>query len=300
MLVRLLAPLLLALPSLSASASDWQSRSIYQLLTDRFATTDGADPFCDTDWHRYCGGTYKGIIRKLDYIQNLGFDAIWISPIVKNIENTAYGDAIHGYWAQDLYSLNEHFGTPDDLKDLSAELHARGMYLMVDVVVNHFGAPRDPPDYSIYPAPFNNPSSFHQEVYVQPSDYGSNQSAVEQGWLGDRTLPLPDVNTEDPAIARAFNSWIADLVGNYSIDGLRIDTVKHVRQNFWPDFAKAAGVYTIGEVYEGSTSYLTPYTRTSRFHTSRMDVLICACCRRFGCRPRLSDLLPVDGRVFEP
>ena len=181
--------------------------------------------------------TYRGIVRKLDYIQHMGFDAIWISPIVQNIENTAYGDAFHGYWAQNPWGLNEHFGTSDDLKALSEELHKRGMFLMVDVVVNHLGAPHDPPDYSIYPAPFNVSASFHREVYVQPGDYDNNQTAVEQGWLGDSTLPLPDTNTEDPEIVETWNRWINELVGNYSIDGLRIDTVKHVRKDFWPAFA---------------------------------------------------------------
>lgn len=59
---------------------------------------------------------------------------IWISPIVTNIE-----DGYHGYWAKDLYSINSHFGTEQDLKDLSDALHRRGMFLMVDVVVNHMG-----------------------------------------------------------------------------------------------------------------------------------------------------------------
>lgn len=65
---------------------------------------------------------------------------IWISPIVKNLEgNSADGESYHGYWAQDIYSLNSHFGTEADLLDLSAALHGRGMHLMVDVVTNHMG-----------------------------------------------------------------------------------------------------------------------------------------------------------------
>lgn len=57
---------------------------------------------------------------------------------MENVEgNTNDGSGYHGYWAQNIYELNSNFGTRDDLVDLSAELHARGMYLMVDVVTNH-------------------------------------------------------------------------------------------------------------------------------------------------------------------
>lgn len=69
-----------------------------QLVTDRFALTDGSGPACDTEDRKYCGGTYQGIINHLDYIQNMGFDAIWISPIVATFEGTsAYGEGYHGF-----------------------------------------------------------------------------------------------------------------------------------------------------------------------------------------------------------
>ncbi len=68
-----------------------------QLVTDRFATPDGSSPSCDTGDRKYCGGTWKGIISKLDYIHDLGFDAVWISPVVANLEgNTTDGQAYHG------------------------------------------------------------------------------------------------------------------------------------------------------------------------------------------------------------
>lgn len=69
-----------------------------QIVTDRFATSDGSSPACDTSQRKYCGGTWKGIVSKLDYIQNMGFDAIWISPIVANLEGTTgKGEAYHGF-----------------------------------------------------------------------------------------------------------------------------------------------------------------------------------------------------------
>lgn len=113
----------------AAKPAQWRERSIYQLMTDRFARTDGdTSAFCDVREGKYCGGTWNGIKGKLDYIQGMGFDAVWISPITKNIEvSTGYGEAYHGYWQQDIYALNSHFGTPEDLRALAEALHLRGM-----------------------------------------------------------------------------------------------------------------------------------------------------------------------------
>ncbi|KAI0905526.1 alpha-amylase [Ustulina deusta] len=233
------------------STSDWTKQSIYQVLTDRFARPDGSTSAC-ADLRSYCGGTWQGLIKKLDYIQNMGFTAIWISPVVKNIDTeTAYGLPYHGYWAQDIYSLNSHFGTEDDLKQLSSELHNRGMYLMVDVVVNHYAANMAPQnvDYSQF-NPFNTADKFHSYC---PIDY-TNANSILTCWLGDTNVPLPDVKTEDSGVRDTFNGWIEDLVSTYGIDGLRMDTVKHVEKDFWPGFGAAAGCYLVGEVFDGDPS----------------------------------------------
>lgn len=117
------------LQAIAATSNDWRGRSIYQVLTDRFARTDGSTTAqCNTADRDYCGGSFKGIQNHLDYIQGMGFDSVWISPITAQIEgDTAYGYAYHGYWQKDLYSINSHFGTAQELKDLSEALHSRGM-----------------------------------------------------------------------------------------------------------------------------------------------------------------------------
>lgn len=133
MLQRIIAALALSLAlcqsASAASATDWRRRSIYQVLTDRFARTDGSTTAtCNTGDGQYCGGSFQGITNHLDYIQGMGFDAVWISPITAQIDGpTAYGYPYHGYWQKDLYSINSHFGTAADLKALSAALHSRGM-----------------------------------------------------------------------------------------------------------------------------------------------------------------------------
>jgi alpha-amylase len=118
--------------TLAATADDWRGRSVYQIITDRYALPDGAGVnSCNVTDRTWCGGTWRTIRDNLDYIQNAGFTAVWISPVSQNYEgpSTAYGDAYHGYWIADASQLNSRFGTSDDLKSLSTELHRRGMFV---------------------------------------------------------------------------------------------------------------------------------------------------------------------------
>lgn len=99
------SPLLLSLflgNSFCATLEEWRSRSIYQVLTDRFAHANAsASPACNVEAGLYCGGSWQGIKAQLDYIQGMNFDAIWISPVVANLpQNTADGEAYAGYWGQ--------------------------------------------------------------------------------------------------------------------------------------------------------------------------------------------------------
>ncbi|KAK1980311.1 alpha amylase [Colletotrichum cereale] len=241
------------------SPAEWRSQTIYQVITDRFARSDGSTTApCSDEAQAYCGGTWRGIAQRLDYIQGLGATAVWISPIVKNIHsNASDGDSYHGYWAQDIWTLNHHFGTAEDLIALADAVHARGMYLMVDVVTNHMGYPghQDTVDFSIF-RPFSNASAYH----MPPCgiDY-SDQDSVEKCWQGSDTVSLPDLRTEDPHVRQVFNAWIKRMVRKFKFDGIRLDSAKHVEKSFWPGFEKSAGVFAIGEVYNGDPVYVTPY-----------------------------------------
>ncbi len=73
-------------------------------------------------------------------------------------------------------------------------------------------------------------------------------------------VPLPDLRTEDDAVAKGYQTWISELVSNYSIDGLRLDTVMEVEKDFWPDFVAAAGgIYMVGEVAFGDPGTVCSY-----------------------------------------
>lgn len=228
------------------SKEEWKSRTIYQLLTDRFSKTDGSTQSCQ-DFSNYCGGTFQGIINHLDYIQGMGFDAIWISPVVKNAPGR-----YHGYHAVDFYAINPEFGTEDDLKNLTQELHKRGMWLMVDIVANHVA--NDYPQQDI--KPFNQDSNYHSPCDVVQSDYNP------KNWdhlFNCRLAGLPDLNSEDQSTRQQLMDWIKWLVQTFDVDGLRIDTVQFMPEDFWRSFAQSAGVFQIGEVDDGNVETLAKF-----------------------------------------
>ncbi|KAK3330258.1 glycoside hydrolase superfamily [Apodospora peruviana] len=243
---------------MALTAAEWRKQSIYQVVTDRFARTDlSTTARCITDEQVYCGGTWRGLISKLDYIQGMGFTAVWISPVVKQVDgNTKDGSSYHGYWAQDIWALNPAFGTSADLVALSAALHSRGMYLMVDVVTNHlaFIGCKACVNYGGL-SPFSSASYYHPPCSINYDD----QTSIEQCWQGSDTVSLPDLRTQNDDIRRIWNNWISNLVSTYGIDGIRIDSAKHVEKSFFPGFGAAAGVYAIGEVFHGDPVYLAPY-----------------------------------------
>ncbi|KAL2157250.1 hypothetical protein VTH06DRAFT_6290 [Thermothelomyces fergusii] len=261
-IIRAAVAIALATASLGSGANiaEWKSRSIYQVMIDRFARTDGStDAPCDVS--RFCGGTWKGLLNNLDYIQDMGFTAIQISPIVKNIdEHTAVGDAYHGYWSVDNYALNDRFGTKQDFEDLVAELHKRDMFLMVDVVVNNMAQAFDnviPPkvDYSKF-NPFDDKKYFHP--YCNVTNWGDTTES-QNCWLYPYGVALADLATETGPVADELGRWVKELVANYSIDGIRIDAAKHVNDDFLPGFVEASGVFALGEVFSGGAEDMCRY-----------------------------------------
>ncbi|CAJ1438867.1 unnamed protein product [Effrenium voratum] len=141
-------------------------KSIYFMVLDRFAKSgeEAKDTsFCSktADWTYntgggYCGGTIQGITEKLDYIQGMGFDCVWITPVV-------HSNSYMGYDAHNLFEINPSFGTKEDLQQLSDSLHERNMCLVVDIVLNHMRSLFVNQKLNISSVvPFNDPSYYHQ------------------------------------------------------------------------------------------------------------------------------------------
>lgn len=252
--------------SLSATPVQWKARSIYQLLTDRFApSTDSSNVKC-SNLAQYCGGTFQGIINHFDYIQNMGFDAVWISPVVDNIP-WSYGQmqAYHGYWAYNLYDTNANFGSQQELITLANTLHSNHSYLMIDVVGNHMGYPQNGNynDMANF-MPFNKTQHYHDCTQCPSSCNAQNftcnaQTTALQSQIC-RLSGLPDLNQSNAFVNATLCSWVRDyVVGKWLADGIRIDTVQEVQQPFWSDFQRVAGVYAVGEVDSGDSGCDSKY-----------------------------------------
>ena len=253
---------LLALPALALDADSMRPRSVYQLITDRFALPGNGTTACNTADRKYCGGTWQTVIDHLDYIQGMGFDTVWISPIVQNInDTTAIGQAYHGYWTLDPAKLNDHFGSADDLKALSKALHDRSMYLQLDVVINHVAATSSSTfqPSSAY-GQFSESEDYHPFCWI--NDY-NNQTEVENCWLGDENVALADLDSENASVQDYWNSWIKTLVSDYNVDTIRLDTVKHVPHSNWKSFVGSVDVFNQGEVLHDDPTYIASYQKNA-------------------------------------
>jgi len=253
-----------------ASAMDadgWRNRTIYQVLTDRFAIQKGLEVQpCDEahlDQGLHCGGTWRGIYEHLDYIQNMNFDAIWISPVVANMpEWTSDGEAYPGYWQQSLYEINPSFGSEEDLNELITEIHNRGMLLMLDIVVNHMAVPgpwADDLDYSVM-HPFNDEKYYHSYCVNKYDD--QDMTNLQDCWLGGKGTLLADLDSENEEVQQMLALWIKNQIWKYGVDGLRIDAAMNVPAVFFTDFMAAADVFATGETYTEHEELACPFSET--------------------------------------
>lgn len=175
--------LLLEPAEFQSSTFSWDNATVYFLVTDRFTNGDAGN---DSSFGRqrdgqneigtFHGGDIKGIIAKLDYIQSLGANALWMTPLVEQVHGFVGGGeagafpfyAYHGYWALDYTRLDPNFGTDEDLRTLVQEAHKRGIRLIWDTVINHVGYAtlQDLADYQI---PVVRPSSRAVDNRWQPA-----------------------------------------------------------------------------------------------------------------------------------
>ena len=120
------------------SPDDWRKVPVYQFITDRFcdgepANNELAYPGYDLrDVGARHGGDFLGVRDRLEYIRALGYKAIWISPVFQNRTNS-----YHGYGQIDFTLLDQRFGTVEDFRAMVAKAHSLGLYVIVDIVVNH-------------------------------------------------------------------------------------------------------------------------------------------------------------------
>jgi alpha-amylase len=234
----------------------WPDSVIYFVIVDRFA--DG-DPSNNSNVDKsgkgtFHGGDLKGLIANLDQISDLGASAIWITPVVKNIDGFVTGAGFpdwgyHGYWADDFYQIDPRFGTEADLKTLVDECHKRGIRLLLDVVYNHAGY------------------ESHYLTDPKTKEWFRSESLGTCGTddLTSCLAGLPDFKTELPEVADYLMTAHLSLAKRTGLDGFRLDTVKHVQHAFWQEHRQrirkeiGQNFFLIGEVWGGDPQVLDPW-----------------------------------------
>lgn len=259
---------------------DFRGDTIYFVVVDRFcdgnSSNDKAvdpsdfDP-THTDYWKYWGGDLRGILQKLDYLQSLGVNAVWLTPLFDQIDRPLDIGGVkmapyHGYWTKDFKRLDEHLvDRPEDVHvfdrndtvfdELVAEMHRRGMKLVLDIVCNHSnphvpGAPCELYDDGKLVAAYDDDAGgwFHHEGGVEN---WNDPSEVERKDL----CGLADFDEE----SFAFRSYIKSAMKQWldkGVDAFRIDTVKHMPIWFWQEFTGDMEVhkpetFMFGEWFQG-------------------------------------------------
>ncbi|HME12410.1 MAG TPA: alpha-amylase family glycosyl hydrolase [Candidatus Acidoferrum sp.] len=249
----------------AGNSSAASSKAAEKNRSEHTTTLDRANP------RAYHGGDLRGIREHLAYLKDLGVAALWLTPIVKNGAAQDY----HGYGAVDLYAVEPHLGTLDDYRELVAAAHQQKMKIFFDIVPNHVGPlhpwVKNPP----LPDWFHGTVEQHlnSSAGVDASFYGRSIDAAKANDLFEtltdphapaalnRSLTdgwffgvLPDLNTENPAVAQYLLQnaiWWSESSG---LDGLRVDTFPYVPKRFWANWNGGLhSIYpyltTIGEVY---------------------------------------------------
>jgi len=238
------------------SKTQWRDAVLYFVLIDRFADGDPSNDVA-VDIHAkgtFHGGDLKGLIEHLDELADLGVTALWINPVVKNIDGFVTGAgfpdwAYHGYWADDFFAMDRRFGTETQFKSLVEACHRRGIRVLLDVVYNHAGYG------SHYLTDPKTKSWFRTEAAgtCGPDDVTSCVAG------------LPDFKTELPEVANFLMKAQIGWAKRSGIDGFRLDTVKHVDHAFWKEHRRRTreelpkGFFLLGEVWGGDAKVLDPW-----------------------------------------
>ncbi len=268
------------------SPADWRDQWIYFLLVDRFDNPQAPPRFAPFDGMHgvFQGGTFNGVRQRLDYLRQMGVGAMWLSPVLKNCQYNP--GTYHGYGIQDFLQVDPRFASnpqaaqanpqlaEDELRALVDEAHARGIYVIFDIVLNHAGdvfeyvfddgsrgaeAGWRDAEYTInwrdangrgrpdWPSPPANPPA---DAVVWPSQLHDNQFFRRKGRGGEAggdfaslkelVTDFRQFDAKQGTVYPVRNCLIRAyqyLIAKYDVDGFRIDTLKYVE----PDFAQVFG-----------------------------------------------------------
>ncbi|MEC3906768.1 glycoside hydrolase family 13 protein [Tamlana sp. 2201CG12-4] len=233
------------------------SDAIYLITPDRFANANPENDIVETlnektidrtDGYARHGGDIRGITNHLDYIEDLGFTAIWPCPLLTNdMPKGSY----HGYAMTDFYEIDPRFGTLEDYNQLSSKLSEKGMKLIMDQVANHCGLEhwwmKDLPfkdwvnlqdNYVKHKANWNNSTNINtnhrrttnQDAYASEID----KNSMTQGWF---VSGMPDLNQRNPFMAKYLIQNSIWWIETSQLGGIRQDTYPYPDKDFMSRWA---------------------------------------------------------------
>ena len=281
-----------AIPSQPSDKVGLAKELIYFVFPDRYLNGDTSNDnfpgYKPSDTAFFHGGDLKGLTgtceagdNGLARIKNLGFTAVWVTPLVVQQRPTPNGAGYHGYWGVDFLNIDPHLGTKADLIAFSQCAKKLGLKLILDVVTNHTGDVIRYKDRDAYipsdmvneknPAWLNDLSNYHNVGDIS-NCWGEGSCSQ----LGD-FYGLDDIATEKPVVfngwAEVFGQWIKD----YGFSGFRVDTARHVDNEFFKNWspqinaaAQSVGIddFTVfGEVWDVNPINLMNYIRRNKIQT---------------------------------
>lgn len=295
------------------------SDAVYFVLTDRFVNGDPSNdqreqgvidgsralatfdrptpggPAGASDNVGYLGGDFRGLLDHADYIRDLGFGAVWLTPIVDNPDQAFTGGApvvwkgaftdggktgYHGYWGVNFFKLDEHLPSADlDFRGLTAGLKQHGVKTVLDIVANHgspaFSMPKDQPKFGeIYDAE-DRLIADHQNLPGEKLDPKHNPLHRFYAAKKAELAQLSDTDENSPEVlayfTRAYLHWIEQ-----GADAFRIDTIRHMKHEFWRDFsakirAQHPGFFMFGESYDYQAEVIAKHTLPENGGVSVLD-----------------------------
>lgn len=304
----------------SAAASDeyygtlepFAQEAIYFVMTDRFVNGDPSNDHRDQGGkHKtfdiplspcdgqvgnigYLGGDFRGLLDNAGYIHDLGFTAVWLTPIVDNPDQAFTGGdevtcdgfltdrgktGFHGYWGVNFYRLDEHLPSAGlDFAGLTAGLRANGLKTVLDIVGNHgspaWTMPVAQPQFGQLFDASGKLVADHQNLPPDKLDPAHNPLHAFYNTRPD-LAQLSDLNAENPAVmdylVGAYLQWIGQ-----GVDALRIDTIRHQPLSFWKAFsdrirAEHPGMYMFGEAFDYDAAKIAPFTLAGNGAISVLD-----------------------------
>jgi len=252
------------------------SDAIYLLMPDRFSNGNPANDNVKSMPEKSNrknpdgrhGGDIQGIINHVDYIENLGFTAVWINPL---LENNMPKYSYHGYAITDFYKIDKHFGTNSDYVNLVDSCHKHNLKVIMDMVFNHCGIE----NYFIKDLPMKDwihqfseftRSNFHAPAVIDTHASQIDKDLMTNGWFDKN---MADFNQKNKYLANYLiqNSiWWIEYSG---IDGIRMDTYPYPDKDMMAEwtrrvFAEYPNFNIVGETWVQKVPFAAYWQKDSK------------------------------------